>query len=339
MSKRVLVLGAGLAGMVVALALAEQAVEVFLVDKSPAIGGKSINYCCKATSGCNRCSVCLVAQIKSRVENEYAIKLIVNSKVKSIKGEPGNYQATVHFLSGSRGLDLGAETTLQVEAIVLTVGFDLYNPAAKGEYGYGQHKGVITAYELETALKQHGSIEVAFGSGVKNLGFIQCVGSRDLQAGNDYCSRVCCAYTDRLANLIRFASPEINIDIFYQDLQVVNHNRGYSDTGNPRYLKNIPAKIYRYPYNYLTVRYADGVMGKIYEHRYDLIVLCPAVMPPADLPWLAAETGFGLSGEGFLAGSSRDGVFAAGACTGPKDIPLTIAHARAVAGKVIQFIS
>jgi heterodisulfide reductase subunit A2 len=336
----VLVIGAGLAGMVVALELAEQGIDVFLVEKAPSIGGKSINYCCKATDACNQCSTCLVLQIKTRVEGSNDIKVIANSQIKHIEGEPGSYKVTVHFLSGSRGLDLGVETTVAVAAIILAVGFDLYDPTEKGEFGYGLHKGVITSYELEKALKEHGSIEVAYGSHIKNIAFIQCVGSRDLLAGNSYCSRVCCSYTNKLAKLISYESPEIAVDVFYQDLQAGDKNCGnfnQEEQGPVRYLRSIPAKVFRYPYDYLTVRYWASSSQTV-EGKYDLLVLAPAVLPVNDLQKLAGELGFGVSCEGFLAQADQLGIFAAGACTGPKNISQTISQAQAVAGKVQGFL-
>ncbi len=344
MNKKVLVIGGGTAGMTASLELADQGIEVYLVEKTGAVGGKAINYSCKAAGRCSKCGACLPYQLKAKVDGHPGIKPIVNSEVKQVQGEGGKYKATIRFLTGSRGVDLGAETILEVSAVVAALGFDLFDASLKGEFGYGQHNNVITGFELEKALKQTGSVEKAFGPGLKQIGFIQCVGSRDLQAGNNYCSAVCCMYTGKLAKVIRQELPEAELDIFYMDLQTFG--KDYSgflkecvEMDKIRYIRGIPSKVFRYPYNYLTVRYADTLGKGIQESRYDLIVLASAMIPGRGLAQFAQIAGISLDRDGFLPERHKPGIFAAGACTGPKDIPQTISHAQAAAGQVIKFLN
>ncbi len=341
MDKKVLVIGGGVAGLAAALELAEQGVEVYVVEKSGAIGGKGLNYCCKATSSCNRCGACLPVQLKRKVEVQLGIKLIFNSEVKGIEEEAGKFNVNIRFLTGSRGADLGAETVLQVNGVVVALGFDIFNAALKGEFGYGVHKNVITAYDMEKALREKGSVEAAFGPGIKRVGFVQCVGSRDLQAGSNYCSRVCCMYASKLAKLVRYELPQAQVDIFYMDIQTFGKDFGSflqecREEDRINYVRAIPSKIYRYPYDYLTVQY-DGSSGQQAGH-YDLIVLAPAITPARGLEQFALKAGLIVDRHGFLAETGRPGVVAAGACTGPMDIPQTVAQAQAAAGRVMQHL-
>ncbi len=341
MDKKVLVIGGGVAGMAAALELAEQGVEVYVVEKTGAIGGKGVNYCCKAAPGCSKCGACLPLQLKRKVEGQLGIKLIFNSEVKGLEEEAGKFNANIRFLTGSRGVDLGAETVLQVNGVVVALGFEIFDAASKGEFGYGVHKNVITAYDLEKALQETGSVEAAFGPGITRVGFIQCVGSRDVQAGSNYCSRVCCMYASKLAKLVRNELPQAKVDIFYLDIQTYGKDfacflQECREKDRINYVRAIPSKIYRYPYDYLSVQYA-GSSGQQVE-PYDLMILAPAITPARGLAQFAQHAGLNLDRHGFLTEAGRPGVVAAGTCTGPMDIPQTAAHAQAAAARVMQHL-
>lgn len=329
MRERVAVIGAGVAGMSTACELASHGIEVYLVEKEQNIGGRALNLSCKATISCQECSSCAPWQLKARVIEHPNIKLIVNCEVLNLAEFDNKYKVDIRFHHGSRGVDLGAGTTLEVDAVVIAGGSQLFDPRLKGEFGYGQHKNVITAFDLERLLKDNGT--GAFGSEVRRIGFVQCVGSRT--AEHDYCSQVCCMYTAKLARLIRYQQPEALIDIFYLDRQ----NLGEDDKIN--YIRALPAKIYRYPHDYLTVRYYDTFGHSVVERCYDLIVLATAIVPDPGLAKFDGEIGLALDRYGFLIERGKPGVFAAGTCTGPKAIPQSIAHAQAVAGRVLRYLN
>lgn len=342
-----LVIGGGTAGMTCAQDLAERGVAVYLVERAPKIGGRAADYCCKATDECNRCAACLVLQQKDKTSQEPLVTIYTSATVKSIVREGRGYRAEV--IHNDQKVDL------KVDAVIMATGFDPYNLNLRCEFGYGQEKNVISGMDLEKALKEKGSFRAAFGDRIKKIGFVQCIGSRDLTIEHGYCSRVCCMYAAKLAKLIRSELPEVELDIFYMDFQ--SFGKGFSTFNEVlrgedkvNFIRGIPSKIYGFPYDRLTVRYVDSESGKAGEERevkYDLIVLSVAITPAEGSGELAQDLGIALDDYGFLAGASEEesvltrqkGVFLAGVCQGPKDIPQTIGHARAAAAKAYSYIN
>jgi len=347
--QRVLVIGGGVAGMTSALDLAERGIEVYLVDKAEKIGGQAGDYCCKATDKCQKCSACVALQAQAKVTDHPLIKVCTKTQVVGLSGSAGNF--TVKLDCGKDCCPKGEDNTVVVQAVIVATGFKPYRVEQKSEFGYGVHKNVVTGYDLEKALKEKGSITAAYGD-VKKIGFVQCVGSRDLQDGaNSYCSRVCCMYASRLAKLIRSELPEAELSIFYMDYQ--SFGKGFKTfkddlfkTDKVQLIRGIPSKVYSFPYDRLTVRYADSLAGKTAEEKYDLLVLSAAITPGSESEQLAKALGIDLDNDGFLAPKSAAeavrtataGIYLAGTCQGPKDIPQTVGHARAAAGAALAFL-
>lgn len=347
MRGKVLVLGAGIAGMSATLDLADAGLEVYLLEKEREIGGKAVHYACKAGERCQKCSACLVPQVKDKIEHHPNVRILPYSVLTDLQGSPGHFRASVRLLNETR-LDLGAEITVDIQALIVATGFGLYDPTAKGELGYGWHRNVITAQELELAVRTFSDLSVAFDEVLKKIGFILCVGSRDAGSGHNYCSQICCSYAVKLAQKLRYLLPQAEIVLFYQDKQTFGKGPGFfwhELQGNPRtrLIRGLPAKIFRYPRNVLTVRYPDTERGLVQEEVFNLVVLCPAVTPAVDglervkpLQLERDQAGFYLEED--IGVSSREGIFLAGACQGPKDIPQSIAHAKAAVGKLLRYL-
>lgn len=339
--KKVLVIGGGTAGMTSALEMAERGTEVILVEKGSDIGGRAATYCCKATDECNRCAACLVLQQRDKVMQEPNIRVYTNARVKEISKNGKGFKANIVY-----GED---NISFESQAVILATGFDPYDLSKRNEFAYGQERNIITGLELEEAIKEKGSITAAYGDGIKKIGFIQCVGSRDLSISNGYCSRVCCMYAAKLAKIIRKDLPDAEIDIFYMDFQ--NFGKGFGvfketlqEADKVKLIRGIPSKIYGFPYDRLTVRYADSLVGKQCEDKYDLIVLSLAITPSKGSQEIAEQLGIDIDPYGFMAGeessvkTSQTGVFLAGVCQGPKDIPQTVGHAKAAAGEAYRYL-
>ena len=340
-NKKVLIIGGGTAGMTSALEMAGRGVEVILVEKESDIGGRAATYCCKATDECNRCAACLVLQQRDSVMQEPNIRTYTNARVTEIGKNGNGFKATV--MCGDDAVSLDAE------AVILATGFDPYDLSKRNEFAYGQEQNIITGLELEKAIKEKGSLAAAYGTDIKKIGFIQCVGSRDISIGNGYCSRVCCMYAAKLAKIIRNEMPDVEIDIFYMDFQ--SFGKGFSafketmqESDKIKLVRGIPSKIYGFPYDRLTVRYADSNVGKQCEDKYDLIVLSLAITPTKGSQEIAKQLGIDLDSYGFMAGegdsvkTGQTGVFLAGVCQGPKDIPQAVGHAKAAAGEVYRYL-
>ncbi|HWI54675.1 MAG TPA: CoB--CoM heterodisulfide reductase iron-sulfur subunit A family protein, partial [Desulfobacteria bacterium] len=317
--------------------------HVYLVEKGAALGGWACTYCCKAADKCAKCSACLVPQAKLQVEQTPLITVLCDSEIDGLTGNAPDYKVQIKNNSG-------VVTEVEVGAIIATIGFKPFDASQKGEFAYGREKNVITGLELEKAIREKGSVAAAFGR-LNSIGFIQCVGSRDLAVGNNYCSRVCCMYASKLARLIRSEAPEIELTIFYMDFQTFG--KGFEefmasarDDDKIQFIRGIPAKIFGFPYDRLTVRYANSLTGEAIEDKFDLIVLSSAITPAEDTGRLAGildietdEHGFFKTGVLDPVETKKQGVFVAGACQSPKDIPASMEQAKAAVSCAIRFLA
>lgn len=340
---KVLVIGGGAAGMAAALEAAANGLHVYIVEKGAGLGGWACNYCCKATDKCAKCSACLLPQAKLQVEKNPLITVFYNSTVDGLNGQAPNYKIRIKDSSG-------AVNEAEAGAIIVAIGFKPFDASRKGEFAYGREKNVITGLELEKAIREKGSLAAAFGR-LNSIGFIQCVGSRDLAEGNNYCSRVCCMYAAKLARLIRSEDQDIEVAIFYMDFQTfgkgfVEFMDSARDDDKIQFIRGIPAKIFGFPYDRLTVRYANSLTGEAIEDKLDLVVLSSAITPAEDTCKLSGILNIETDEHGFFktslldsVGTRQQAVFVAGTCQSPKDIPASIEQAKAAVSSAIRFLA
>jgi heterodisulfide reductase subunit A len=239
---------------------------------------------------------------------------------------------------------------VKVGTIVVATGFDTVDPRLKAEYGYDRYEDVITGLEFErlssAAGPTNGEIKIN-GKTPKDVVFIQCVGSRDKTIGNEYCSRVCCMYTAKQAHLVREKLPDANITIFYMDVRAFG--KGFEEfydrvkQENVKYRRGNPSEIYRRK-GRLVVRAEDTLQGELVEVPADLVVLATGLVPSRDAGKINKLIKLSQSPDRFLleahpklrpVDTASDGIFLAGCCQGPKDIPDTVAQASGAAAKAI----
>jgi len=237
---------------------------------------------------------------------------------------------------------------LKVSAVIIATGFEVFDAKEKGLLGYGRYSNVLTGFDLERIFSTGDSITLpSNGEPPQNIAFIQCVGSRDEYIGNGYCSQVCCKYAMRFAKLLQYQDPETKVTIFYIDLQTAGKGFGefYEECKETiRFVRGVPVEVCETSTNELEVKYEDIGKGKSTKENYDLVVLSVGISPRKDSWDLARVLGINLGDYGFLdtqgaLESNRtnvDGIFLAGTCQGPKDIPESIAHGIQAASKVIQ---
>ncbi len=239
---------------------------------------------------------------------------------------------------------------LDVAAIIVATGFDLMDPARKPEFGYGVYPNVITGLEFErlsSASGPTGGKIVLHGQVPNDVVYIQCVGSRDPHTGVPYCSRVCCMYAAKHAHLVRDKLPDANVTVFYMDVRAFGkgYEEFYDRVKHERviYRRGEPSEVYKKG-SRLVVRAEDTLLRRTVEVETDLVVLATAVMPRMDASAVAALLGLDRSPDGFFqeahpkirpVESSRAGVYLAGCCQGPKDIPDTVAQAKAAAASAM----
>ncbi|NLE75644.1 MAG: CoB--CoM heterodisulfide reductase iron-sulfur subunit A family protein, partial [Chloroflexi bacterium] len=244
--------------------------------------------------------------------------------------------------------------TLQVAALIASPGFTPFHPAGKPEYGWGRLRNVVSAIQFERLQSLSGSSggrlrRPSDGESARRIAFIQCVGSRDEQAGRPWCSSVCCMYTAKQASLALQMAPDSEAHVFFIDLRTFGKEfdayQGQAEA-RPRlhYHRGLVSALRESPDGQVEVVYG-GAGGRTEAAQFDLAVLAVGLEPPAGAADLAAALGIGLDPWGFpLAApwdplaTSRPGVVAAGAFREPKDIPDTVTEAAAAAGAAAAWV-
>jgi len=230
-----------------------------------------------------------------------------------------------------------------VGTIVVATGYDNFDPSTETKYGYDGNANVITGMEFERIVNAAGPTEGHLeinGKEPKNVVFIQCVGSRDKE-GNEYCSRVCCMYTAKQAHMVRDKIADANISVYFTDVRAFG--KGFEEFYN---------RVQEEGINYIRRELDDSIEVVGNEERVivkaeghpdiyaDLVVLATGLIPRNDSKDLARKLNISLSGDGFLMEAHpklrpmdtfTDGVFLAGCCQSPKDIPDAVAQASGAA--------
>jgi len=237
---------------------------------------------------------------------------------------------------------------LKVSAVIAATGFEVFDATEKRLLGYGQYPNVLTGFDLERIFSTADPMVLpSNGDLPQNIAFIQCVGSRDEYIGNGYCSQVCCKYAMKLAKLLQYQNAEAKVTIFYIDLQTAGKGFGefYEECKKTiRFVRGIPVEVYETSPNELEVKYEDLAQGKIIKESYDLVVLSVGITSRKDSWNSARMLGINLGDYSFFDTrdtldsnkTNVDGIFLAGTCQGPKDIPESIAHGIQAASRVIQ---
>jgi len=240
---------------------------------------------------------------------------------------------------------------LKVGAVVLAPGYETYDARLSREFGFGRYANVLTSLQFERILSASGPTKGILqrpsdDKEPRKIAFIQCVGSRDLRAQAPFCSSVCCMYTTKQAIIAKEHAPQSKLTIFYIDLRAFGKDfDSYIERAKAgwgiRYVRGIPSRIVELSESKnLLVRYEDE-QGAFREEEFDLVVLSVGLRPNSKGIELAQRLGIKLNEYGFAETSSlnslessREGIFVAGAFSGPKDIPETIIGASAAAAAV-----
>jgi heterodisulfide reductase subunit A len=415
--------------MQASLAVADAGYQVYLVERTPWIGGHMSQF--DKTFPTNDCAMCTISPKLTEVGQHPAIELITNAEVTEVRGEEGAFHVRVlqkpryidegkctacgqcaeacrlkdkitddfnmglgsrsacylaypqaipmayaidpeHCLMVTRGrcgtapkcveaCDRGAidfqqrenSIELEVGAIIVAVGYDIFDPTLKPEYGYGKYKGVISSLEMERLFSPSGPTEgeiVVDGKVPKRLVFIQCVGSRDQTVGNPYCSRVCCMYTAKHAYGIRDRVPDAQVTVCFMDVRAFG--KGYEEfhervqRSGVLYRRGLPSEVFARNGN-LVVRGEDTLLNRPYEEEADVVVLACGLRPALRMQEIAAVLGLEVDENGFFKElnpndpviTSRPGVFLAGCCESPKDITDSVSQATGAAAKALAVVS
>ena len=245
----------------------------------------------------------------------------------------------------NKAIDLHQEAEkleVKVGAIVLSPGYEPFDPRVRGDYGYGKLQNVVTSLDFERLLCATGPHEgeILRPSDKKHphkIAWIQCVGSRQvIPGGNSYCSAVCCTYTQKQVILAKDHDAEAECTVFHNDIRSYSKDfeRFYHRAENlpgVRFIRSYVSVGKEIPESKnVTIRYDTPDEG-IKEEEFDLVVLCVGLNPPDEGKALADKYGIELNSHGFCKtntvnpiATSRPGILVSGAFQGPIDIPESV---------------
>ena len=247
---------------------------------------------------------------------------------------------------------------VDVGNIIVATGFDLFDPSVMHQYGYGRLPNIVTSLEFEhlncASGPTGGRILMENGKEPSSVGIIHCVGSRDKNY-HEYCSRVCCMYALKYAHLIE-EKTDADVYSFYIDLRCFG--KGYEEfyhrllEEGVKFIRGRAAEITDYPQsaeeeNKLVVQCEDTLVGAIRRVPVDMVILCPAIEARKDAKEISRIFSCSVGKDGFFiekhpklgpVSTMVDGIFIAGACQSPKDIPDTVAQGSAAAAEVLSLI-
>jgi heterodisulfide reductase subunit A len=247
---------------------------------------------------------------------------------------------------------------VKVGAVILSPGFEPFDPKLREDYGYGKYKNVVTSLDYERLLCATGPYEGEIRRATDlehphKIAWIQCVGSRQvIPGGKSYCSAVCCTYTQKQVILTKDHDADTECTIFHNDIRSygkdferfyeraeklpgVRFIRSYVSIG-----KEIPES------RNVTIRYSTPDEG-VREEEFDMVVLSVGLCPPSDFKQLAEKFGIELNSHGFCRTdpenpmkTSRPGIYVSGAFQGPMDIPesvVTASGAGSLCGELLAY--
>lgn len=418
----VMVVGGGISGIQAALDLSTCGYKVYLVEKSPTVGGKMSQL--DKTFPTNDCSMCIESPKFIETDRQPNIQLMTYTDVDSVEGEPGDFTVTllkkpryviedkctgctvcveycpvkipdpfnqdlslnkaVHiyfsqavplvtyidesclFLKDktcsicqtvceNNAIDFGQKAEkvkVKVGAIILTPGYETFDPLPRNDYGYGQFANVVTSMDFERLLCSTGPHEGQIlrpsdKKHPKKIAWIHCVGSRQVNptGANSYCSAVCCSYTQKQVILAKDHLPDMHAKIFHNDI------RSYGKDFERFYQRAQKLPDVHFVRSYVSIGSEDPETGDVsiryttpdgvVEEFFELVVLSVGLAPPKDAQRFSKVFGIELNHHGFCKvdpfnplQTSRPGIFTSGAFQGPMDIPESVMGASGASAQV-----
>ncbi len=264
------------------------------------------------------------------------------------KGIPGCEAGAIDFEQTDKIIEI------EVGNIIVATGYDIFDPTPLYRYGYRHLDNVITGLEFERMINASGptsgKVLLKSGSEPRSVAIVHCVGSRDKNC-HEYCSQVCCMYSMKFSHLVREHIPGAEVYEFYIDLRAVG--KAYEEFYNrildegTHFIRGRPGDLVKQN-GRLIIHSEDTLADCQCQIPVDLVVLSTALEPKADAEEVARLFSLSRSADGFFlekhpkldpVATMTDGIFVAGCCQSPKDIPQSVAQASAAASRVLAMIS
>ena len=341
MSRPVLIVGGGPAGLAAASALTAVGQRVVLVEKAERLGGAPIlsGYAKLVPSG--EWAKDAIGGMVRRVEAQPLATVRLRTTVASLKGGPGDFNA-----------ELSDGAAVQAGAVILCTGFTHFDSLNKPEWGFGTYPDVVTTAQVEQMISAGTGVRCpSDGRAPKRVAILLCVGSRDRQIGRPWCSKICCTVSANIAMEIREQLPDCHVYIYYMDIRTFGlyETTYYWRSQEEFKIKYIKARIAEVTSDgqKLIVKGEDTLVKRPITIPFDMVVHAIGMDPNVDNKSIATAFGVALEPNGYLergnsygntAETSRPGVFVAGAATGPETIDDSIAQAYAAAARALPLV-
>jgi heterodisulfide reductase subunit A len=328
----VLIIGGGITGLQAAQDLSQAGVEVVLVEQSDELGGnlKALG----STFPEGRVASELIAARVNALNDSPQVTVLTDAEITSLTGEYPQFKATLKTSGGNK--------EVESQSVIVTTGFLPFNPINMKHYGFGKHPDVITALELAGKIRDKKIVTNSEGKEPASVTFIQCIGSRD-QSTHTYCSAFCCMYAVHMATLVKDQLSDCRVTILYMDLRTPFCTElSYEDARRKgiTFLRSKPAKIRTGTGNgHLTIQCEDTLDGALRFLDTEMVVLSIGAEPTYDTEKLAGSLKVDCEETGFYrcerepVFTKAEGVFIAGAASGPKDITTCLAEGSAAAAQ------
>jgi heterodisulfide reductase subunit A len=246
-------------------------------------------------------------------------------------------------------------TTVKAGAVIVSTGYDLMNTKPLVQYGYGKYPGVYSALEVErlfnSAGPTGGKVTLRDGKEPQAIAIMHCIGSRD-KNNYEHCSRVCCMYSLKFSHLFK-EKTSADVYQFYIDMRAAG--KGYEEFYNRiieedvKFIRGKGARVAESADEpgRLIVEAEDTITGKFIKLPVDMVVLSPAMIPRADSKDVARLFNLSTDKYGFFMerhpklaplSTMTEGIFIAGVCQSPKDIPDTVAQANGAAAEALTIV-
>jgi heterodisulfide reductase subunit A len=345
-SDTVLVVGGGPGGLRAAQGIADVGHDVVLIEKLDHLGGSPITQRYFGLTPHGELAQPQIQRLIDPVTSSPHAEVRLGTEVVGVAGEPGAFTVTLRSASGT------SDETVECGAIIIATGFSHFDPGRSTQmYGYFEFPDVITQPDLEAMLSDHRVLRPSNGQPPERICFVQCVGSRDRQIGNEYCSKVCCAVASKEATELRQLLPDSKVLIFYIDMRMYGYweNEIYwpaQEEHHVQYVKGLITEVLPKG-DRLLVRGEDTTMGRPMEVLMDLVVLSVGMEPSPGTRELARLAGVKQNKFGFIeavgtpldpVSTDREGIYACGAALGPADLEDTVSSAADAAMKAVGFL-
>ena len=343
-SDRVVVVGAGPAGLEAARLAAELGNPVTLIEKKDVAGGMPIHADYAALTHHFRPASEAMAEMIDAVTSNDLVDIRTGTEITAVEGTAGEFAITLSSNGSTEDIDAGA--------VILATGFQHFDPGRETQqYQYYEYADVITIADAEKMLKDGNFVTPSTGKPPERVAFVQCVGSRDRQIGNEYCSKVCCGISSKQAIEIREMVPDARVFIFYIDMRMYGYweNEIYwpaQEEHKVNYVKGIITEVLA-KNGRLVVRGEDTTMGRPMEVIMDVVILSVGMEPSAGTRTMAELLGLPTNKYGFVdtdhdildtVTTTVPGVYVVGAAVGPADLDDSISSAGAAAAKAVSML-